>query len=159
VKTQRLLWLSSPVLTLVALGAFTSSASAITPGTSGFNSAMRHANDRIVKELHAAKALLEKADHDYDGHRAKAVHHITEAIHELNGHHQQQHHKTSTAQHTQHHNSGKKMKEPQNVSDAQLREAAALVAKAQSQLGSTHPKVQAQLTLAEKELATALKIR
>src|SRR5438552_3361668 len=36
-----------------------------------------------VAELRATKALLERADHDYKGHRAAAVKEITVAIHAL----------------------------------------------------------------------------
>ncbi len=159
-KPSSLLQFLSLPIAAIAFGGLTGSASAFSPSVSGVKAALRHGKTGAALELHAAKALLERADHDYEGHRAKAVHHITEALHELNGHHHQQHHKTSQPQHTQHHSSGKNMKkEPQNVSDAQLREAAALVAKAQAQLGTSHSKVQSQLALAEKEIAAALKIR
>jgi hypothetical protein len=36
-----------------------------------------------VAELRAIRALLERADRDYDGHRVKAIKHITAAIHDL----------------------------------------------------------------------------
>lgn len=37
----------------------------------------------IVQGLHQTKALLNAAIHDYVGHRAKAVHEVTKAIHAL----------------------------------------------------------------------------
>ena len=54
---------------------------------------------------------------------------------------------------------GKKHHEPQAVSDAQLREAAKLLAVAESQLANTHPKVRTQIQAAIGELNIALKIR
>jgi hypothetical protein len=46
-----------------------------------------NAHDTIAT-LHIAKQLLEGANHDYNGHRARAMHEIHEAIQEL-GHHNQ----------------------------------------------------------------------
>jgi hypothetical protein len=37
----------------------------------------------VVTQLRATRTLLQQADHDYQGHRAKAVHEITLAIHAL----------------------------------------------------------------------------
>lgn len=37
----------------------------------------------IVQGLHQTKALLNAANHDYEGFRAKAVHEVTKAIHAL----------------------------------------------------------------------------
>jgi len=70
----------------------------------------------IHKELKIVRTQLNKADHDYKGHRAAAVHQITHAIHLL--------------QHGQHHpnpghhfTAGKGHRESQAQSDAQLRHA------------------------------------
>jgi hypothetical protein len=40
-----------------------------------------------VMALHKAHMLLSRANHDYDGHRARAAEHVSLAIHELSGHH------------------------------------------------------------------------
>jgi len=37
-------------------------------------------NAAIVNELHKAVAVLKQADHDYMGHRVKAIHHIHTAV-------------------------------------------------------------------------------
>ncbi len=39
----------------------------------------------VAAELKTVRTVLEKADHDYDGHRAKAVGEVTKAIHALKG--------------------------------------------------------------------------
>src|SRR5271165_7026494 len=39
----------------------------------------------IIGQLKSVRAILEHADHDYQGHRAKAVHEITQAIHGMQG--------------------------------------------------------------------------
>lgn len=118
----------------------------------------------IVLELHATKALLEKADHDYEGHRAAAVHHITQAIHELSG----AHHGGTHAAGAPHHAGGKhphpgkggqKGHEPQAVSDAQLRVALQQLAAIHAQLGGAHPKASGNIQAAIVELNVALKIK
>jgi hypothetical protein len=119
----------------------------------------QHGGNGVAKELHAAKALLEHADHDYDGYRAKAVHHITEALHELHGHQ----HNGKAGQHGQSPKAGQnkggaaKLREPQGNSDAQLREAAQLLATAEGKLGSSHPKAHAEVQAAINDIAMALK--
>src|SRR5438105_14131905 len=45
------------------------------------------AHATVVQELFQTRLLLEKANHDYDGFRAKAVHQIAKAMHELHPHH------------------------------------------------------------------------
>ena len=115
-------------------------------------------NAVVVAELHAAKALLERADHDYKGHRAHAVHLITEAIHELHPHH-----KHAGGGKSMHAGAGKgtgqKLKEPQPVSDAQLREAIGILTKAHALLGTHHAKAAGHIQQAIAELHTALKIK
>jgi len=77
-----------------------------------------------VKELHEIKLLLERADHDYKGHRAEAVKQITAAIHALHGGHK-------------HHGPGVKGGgEPQALSDAQLRESIKALSVVLAQLGN-----------------------
>jgi hypothetical protein len=117
-------------------------------------------NKTIVTELHAIRALLHQADADYKGHRVKAMHEITAAIHALVPPHK--------------HATGKKPatgsvarpapanKEPQAVSDAQLQQAIQQLQAVQSQLASaTHGNVaaaNAAINRAIAELRTALKI-
>jgi hypothetical protein len=38
--------------------------------------------DEALESMRAAKHHLESADHDFDGHRAKAIEHLDRAIHE-----------------------------------------------------------------------------
>lgn len=107
-----------------------------------------------VKELHAIAHLLNLANHDYKGHRAKAVHEIHLAIHILHpGHHKK-------------HNPDKKgptpkggNNEPQSVSDAQLRQAIDGLKTVQGQLGSAPPHALAATRAAIHQLQIALTIR
>jgi hypothetical protein len=95
-----------------------------------------------IKELHVIKVLLERADRDYKGHRAEAVKQISEAIHALSA--------------GKKHN-GKGVKggnEPQALSDAQLRESIAALAKVQTQLVATGG---APAVLASEHIARAIK--
>jgi hypothetical protein len=61
---------------LAALG----SASAQGTGKKGANNA---GYAQVVHELHQTRVLLQEANHDYDGFRAKAVHEIGKAMHAL----------------------------------------------------------------------------
>lgn len=38
--------------------------------------------DEALKSMRAAKHHLERADHDFDGHKMKAIEHLDQAIHE-----------------------------------------------------------------------------
>jgi hypothetical protein len=38
--------------------------------------------DEALESMRAAKHHLESAEHDFDGHRAKAIEHLNEAMHE-----------------------------------------------------------------------------
>jgi hypothetical protein len=38
--------------------------------------------DEALESMRAAKHHLESADHDFDGHRVKAIEHLNQAIHE-----------------------------------------------------------------------------
>ncbi len=111
-----------------------------------------------IKELHQINALLERADHDYKGHRAAAVKEITKAIHalEANG---GQHKKTGVHPHTG------KQHEAQALSDAQLRTAIQGLVAVSQQLqsaGAKHPragKAALDVQLAVKQLNMALAIK
>lgn len=146
--------------------AVTGQARAVVPvgGTSG-----QHKG--VLMELHAAKELLEHADHDYDGYRAKAVHHITEAIHDLREAHKA--HESGNGKagqpglHAQKNNgngsgqgagkgAGQKLHEPQANSDSQLQKAMQLLAAAEGKLGS-HPRAHAEIQAAINDISAALK--
>ena len=45
------------------------------------------AHGQLRASLHWAHKLLVEADHDYDGHRARAAHEVHRALEELDGHH------------------------------------------------------------------------
>src|SRR5262249_34644004 len=104
----------------------------------------------VVGQLHKAKQLLEKADHDYKGHRVKAIEAITQAIHAIQ-------HSTTNKQGSESGKSSstpakggtagatggkgavekgaeKSGKEPQAESDRQLREAMELLRAAEKHL-------------------------
>jgi hypothetical protein len=107
----------------------------------------------VVRELHQVKVLLERADHDYKGHRAAAVKEITQAVHALVPHHKGK-------------GKGKSPMgggEPQALSDAQLREAVKALGKVAAQL-SALPGPRAATALghvgaAVKDLEIALTIK
>jgi hypothetical protein len=83
----------------------------------------------VIAELRTAKHELDRANHDYHGHRAKADHEIARAIHLLE--HGTHHPKTGAAKgKAKHHN------EAQPLSDAQLRHAEQIVRVAISQLST-----------------------
>jgi len=75
--------------------------------TTGQNPFVQH-----VEALHQVRVLLARADHDYKGHRVKAMHHIRTAMHTLQPHHRHPHPPLP-----------KGGNEPQAISDAQLRQA------------------------------------
>jgi hypothetical protein len=108
-----------------------------------------------IHELHHVKILLEKADHDYKGHRAEAAKQVTAAIHALQ----------AGYAHVKHPGEGGKGGgEPQALSDAQLREAIDKVKKIQTQLSGALADPAAKtaaiaLSSAVSELETALTIK
>jgi hypothetical protein len=111
----------------------------------------RQAVAPVVGELRQIRALLERADRDYKGHRAAAVKEIAAAIHALAPRHK---------------GKGKKQPgggEPQALSDAQLRQAIAQLGKVSSQLsglpGKRPAKAVGHLGTAAKELEIALTIK
>ncbi len=104
--------------------------------------------------------LLEKADHDYKGHRSAAVHEIMHAVHLLKHH---KHH-PNPAQHTAHlANPHYKKREAQSFSDMQLNQAMQQLQLIGTQIQSLgnlphHNHAQKALVKAIQELQTALKI-
>jgi hypothetical protein len=125
-----------------------------------------------VSELHRIKGELERADHDYQGHRAEAVKLISAAIHSL-----VPHAATSTAAKTPHPTkataatarpkktttvTGTKNKLPQATSDAILRTAIGQLNVVKGQLagkGAAADTAAADVTKAIGQLETALAIK
>ncbi len=124
----------------------------------------------IVGQLKSARALLSQADHDYQGHRAKAVHEISKAIHALQGSGvkspltPQQKAAVLAARQAkaaakQAGAAAKPMREPQALSDGQLRTALNTLVQVSVQLGTAKPNVRAHVDVAIGELKTALAIK
>jgi len=97
-----------------------------------------------VQQLQQAYHILEVADHDYKGHRKKAMGHIERACKELGA---------------KPHGDGKG-KEPQGTSDAQLREAQSMLQQARATASANNLKqVVKHIDNALEEINTALKIK
>ena len=128
----------------------------------------------VVAQLHAAHTLLLKADHDYQGHRAKAAHEVTEAIHAITGSKhvgaggqnkaavnaggQNKAAANAGAQNGAGQNKGGANKMPQAQSDAHLKQAAQILNTTLAQMPQGHQataKVQAAIT----HIGTALKVK
>jgi len=158
---QSLALLVAPVLVLSGLA--TAQAAPRSPTAN----ATKQAGHGIVKELRTTLALLAESDHDYQGHRAAAMHKIREAIHRI------EQHNAKTGQQGQQGQAGLKKttgevvqgqgggKEPlsQAQSDANLNKAISQLQAVQTQIGSNHPQVSGDITEAISELQTALKIK
>lgn len=122
--------------------------------------------DELVSLKEALK-LLEGANHDYKGHRAKAVHAVHAAIHEIEHHgkHVPASPAVKAAKAAVHASTPKTgavppVHEAQVASDVQVAAAQQLLAKVYTELTTTghHPKAHAHVQLAIQELSTALKI-
>jgi hypothetical protein len=127
------------------------------------------AHSALIKELRQAHELLAHADHDYDGHRAKAAEEVHKALVDLGYHH----HKkaaspTTVVNGTVAPSSGKaavhtsqpKMHEPQRASDAQLRQALQILQGSLTTLHSgKHPKAAANVNAAIAQINTALSLK
>jgi hypothetical protein len=132
------------------------SAPAPAPQKKAAKNAAVSAHHHILQELGVARHLVHQANHDYKGHRARAEHEITRAIHALEPNHKHHPaHPTGTKGEGHHH-------EPQAVSDRQLREAIHKLEQVRSQLGSARggnvTGASHHVTAAIHELHTALKI-
>ena len=122
------------------------------------------ANAAVIKTLISAHKLLAEANHDYDGHRAKAAQEVHEAVMAL-GHHR---HPKAQPGTTPNNGAGvppkggnggqQKTHEPQSVSDGQLQQAQQLLQAALTQLGN-HPKAAASVKAAIAEINLALSIK
>ncbi len=49
----------------------------------GYTNGNHHSTGAMVSSLRSVMTELNKADHDYDGHRVRAIHHLGQAIHTL----------------------------------------------------------------------------
>jgi hypothetical protein len=138
---------------IVAAGLLAGLGSASAQGT-GKKGAKNTGYEPVVHELHQARTLLQEANHDYDGYRAKAVHEIGKAMHALHPNHK---HKLPKA-------AVPGGNEDQKVSDMQLAQASKQVQVVINQLTSApaNPASTAavqNLQAAVAHLNTALKIR
>ena len=166
----RLTWIHLCVAAMLGLVAAPAESSAKVQA-----SAVMHAKQhQVITELKATRALLEKANHDYDGHRAKAVHEITHAIHLLE--HGKHHPNPQAANGNANGNKptaagGKKAKkaagnaakpkEPQGESDKQLKHAIEILHRVEKQLhgqGQHHHHAAEAIHKAIHELHVALKV-
>jgi hypothetical protein len=123
----------------------------------------------VVAQLKAIRAVLEHADHDYKGHRAKAVQEITKAIHAIEGvgarraalTPQQKaalqaarQAKIATKQ-----GASKPEGEPQALSDQQLKSMVTQLTQVSAQIGTAKPVAQQHVQNAIVELQAALAIK
>jgi hypothetical protein len=154
---------------IVAAGILTGFALCSTAGTAAQTPKLKAANlpaAQVVMQLKAIRTLLQGANHDYEGHRAKAVHEVTRSIHLLEGTPLPKvakvAKKTSTGGGAGVGGVGG-VHEAQAASDMQLKQALTGLQTLQAQFnGSTtgvNGEVNTALTTAIAELETALKIR
>ena len=119
------------------------------------------ADTQTVGALQTALKLLTVADHDYDGHRAKAAHEVHQALVEMHPHY---HHNTSSASSTKVLSAAQKkavaqkktanggppaVHEDQTTSDSQLRQAQQLLQGASTGLNANHSTVATHSTAAK----------
>ena len=150
-KTKHLLLTGAAVIAALSLGISLRAATPYAPQTLGGATAgpnefqtVAFSDSAEAGMLHRAYRILATGDHDYKGHRAKAMHHVEAAAKllglDLSG--------------------DLKDKQPQALSDAKLREAQGLL---QNVLGSAEVKKQAHVTkqvnAAINEISTALSVR
>jgi len=119
----------------------------------------------IVDQLRAAHKLLNAADRDYSGHRARAAEEVHKAIRELTG----RKHGTPMAAGIPPTRTVSAIKpskgakgsarEPQASSDSQLRQAQTILQGVQSELNSRHHKAAGNLKTAIAEINTALSLK
>jgi hypothetical protein len=170
-RTAKLLGIG--VVALLGLSLASPSARAALPGalagrTPNANGAAAGPYAGVVAELKAIRAELQRADHDYKGHRAEAVKLITAAIHALHppktGASTAKPHvagaKTGAAHNATAKSASPSM--PQAVSDGILQKAMTQLATVQSQLSSGTGAAATAATALQKagqELQTALSIK
>jgi len=112
------------------------------------------AEQRVISLLHAAHTKLRGADHDYDGHRVRAMEHVASALHHLGY--------SSIGSANIAPGAGNL---PQGQSDTMLREALSHLRATETSLGSAtnsaarHRNARTSVGEAMRELETALSIR
>ena len=157
---------------LIGLAVATASWAQGTPPSQGPAPAQgQHKGERgkLVEELRTAHRLLAEADHDYDGHRAKAAGEVHKAIKDLAYHHKKGepgqtpgnggNHGSGTHEPNKAAQSGKEH-EPQGNSDSQLREAHEILKTVLGQINATkHPKAAGHIKEAIHEIRLALKMK
>ena len=164
---------SAPTRSVLKTGSTTSSTAKNQSRTSP-STANANGHTAAIEALHQAHTLVAGANHDYDGHRAKAEHMISQALHELGHQHRASGSNTMGQKGSVTTATGKKgasttgikgvvgqgqaNKEPQAQSDEQLQKAIQLLSGLKSQLPTTH-KAAAHVQSAIGELNAALKIR
>ncbi len=124
------------------------------------------AHPELIETLRHAHRLLVHADHDYDGHRAKAAEEVHKALIDLGYRAKKSQPALALTRATggvaapQVVQSGQpKVHEPQASSDAQLHEARELLKGALAQMNGTHPKATANIEAAVREIRIALKLK
>jgi 5S rRNA maturation endonuclease (ribonuclease M5) len=130
----------------ILVGAISSAVVLASLASLGVAQAPKTVKAAVIEDLHKAHKLLVLADHDYDGHRARAAEEVHKALKEL-GHASKKHHREPHP------------KEPQSASDAQLREAQQLLQAALTHLSTHHPRAHANVQAAIGEIGKALAIR
>jgi hypothetical protein len=123
------------------------------------SAATRGEKAELVKELRVAHQLLAEADHDYNGHRARAAAEVHKAIRKLVGTHHPKTVKPGSTAPVAPPVKQPAVHEPQATSDAQLRQAQAILLGVQTQLKAHHPKAAANIKAAIVEINTALSIK
>jgi hypothetical protein len=156
-RRNLLLGTGSLIVFLVGL-ATTSTALAQTQKEAGVTPAQAEA----IKALRSAHRLLAEADHDYDGHRAKAAKEVHKALKELGFQPKKAQaaagaNAAVAAPKTHAHEPA--VHESQANSDAQLKQAQEILQGVAKQLGTSHPKAAASITAAIGEINTALGVR
>ena len=122
------------------------------------------AHAELVKTLRHAHWLLVHADHDYGGHREKAVKEVHKALEDLGYQHKKAEPGSTPATGTVAppqtvHGGQPKMHKPQGSSDDQMREARKHLDRTLKHLsaGGKHPKATANVQAAIAEINTALR--
>ena len=148
------------VATVFAMPAVGSAASPFRKvGKVGKSAASTQQHAAVIAQLHAAHSLLIRADHDYNGNRAKAAHEVSTAIHALTGQHHHHHSKNVRlfgANINKKKTAGPKL--PQAQSDAHLKQAGQILASAAGRLPAGH-KSSANVQAAMQHVRVALQIR
>jgi hypothetical protein len=136
---------------LVCVGFLFANSASAAPKTGAKNPGLSSANAQLVQQLTGIRTTLNAADHDYDGHRAAAVHQISHAIHLL---HNGKNHPNPSQTFV-----GGAHTEPQAASDAQLRKSMTALQGLTVPPGKHQAQVSAAITQAVADLQTALKIK